>query len=207
MPGRSPRVALNGGVSTPVLVAILCVPAYLLGTFPSALLVSRARGRDVMAEGSGNPGASNVNRILGWRAGLVVLLADAAKGLVAALVGLAVAGRPGAWALGAAAVIGHVFPIRRRGGKGVATCAGFLLVLYPWFVLALGIVFAAIARFGRKASIGSLVACLAFPVLVACTRPAWEAVATGVLAVLVLGRHAGNIRRLLQGRELSTDGG
>ena len=75
------------------------------------------------------------------------------------------------------------------------------------FVLALGIVFAAIARFGRKASIGSLVACLAFPVLVACTRPAWEAVATGVLAVLVLGRHAGNIRRLLQGRELSTDGG
>ncbi|MFM7270506.1 MAG: glycerol-3-phosphate acyltransferase [Actinomycetes bacterium] len=194
-------------MSTPVLVAILCVPAYLLGTFPSALLVSRARGRDVMAEGSGNPGASNVNRILGWRAGLVVLLADAAKGLVAALVGLAVAGRPGGWALGAAAVIGHVFPIRRRGGKGVATCAGFLLVLYPWFVLALGIVFAAIARFGRKASIGSLVACLVFPVLVACTRPAWEAVATGVLAVLVLGRHAGNIRRLLQGRELSTDGG
>jgi glycerol-3-phosphate acyltransferase PlsY len=82
-----------------------------------------------------------------------------------------------------------------------------MLVLYPWFVLALGVVFAAIARFGRKASIGSLVACVAFPVLVACTHPAWEAIATVAMALLVLGRHGANIRRLVQGRELSTDGG
>lgn len=188
-------------------VALLCVPAYLLGTFPAALIVARARGRDVLAEGSGNPGASNVNRMLGWRAGLAVLLADAAKGSVAALVGLAVAGRPGGWALGAAAVVGHVFPIGRRGGKGVATCAGFLLVLYPIAVVALGVVFALIARLGRKASVGSLVCCIAFPVVVACTHPAWEAVATTAMAVLVLSRHHGNIRRLLQGRELSTGGG
>ncbi len=192
------------GVSPPVLVAILCVPAYLLGTFPTALLVSRARGRDVLHEGSGNPGASNVNRMLGWRAGLVVLVVDALKGAAAAGVGLAVAGRPGAWALGAAAVVGHIFPIRRRGGKGVATCAGFLAILYPGFVLAFGVVFFVVARVLRKASIGSLIACVGFPILVAGTRPAWEAIATTAMAVLVLSRHWANIQRLLRGTELST---
>jgi glycerol-3-phosphate acyltransferase PlsY len=191
-------------VSTPVLVALLCGPAYLLGTFPTALLVARARGRDVLAEGSGNPGASNVNRMLGWRAGLVVLLLDAAKGTAAALVGLGVAGRPGSWALGAAAVVGHIFPIGRRGGKGVATCAGFLLVLYPWIVLSLGVVFFVIARVFRKASIGSLVCCVGFPILVAVFHPAWEAIATTALAILVLSRHWPNIQRLLHGTELST---
>jgi glycerol-3-phosphate acyltransferase PlsY len=166
--------------------------------------VARARGRDVLSEGSGNPGASNVNRMLGWRAGLVVLLLDAAKGTVAALVGLGVAGRPGAWALGAAAVVGHIFPIGRRGGKGVATCAGFLLVLYPWIVLVLGVVFFVIARVLRKASIGSLVCCVGFPILVAVFHPAWEAIATTAMAVLVLSRHWPNIKRLLHGTELST---
>jgi glycerol-3-phosphate acyltransferase PlsY len=158
----------------------------------------------VLHEGSGNPGASNVNRMLGWRAGLLVLAIDALKGAAAALVGLGVGGRPGAWALGAAAVIGHIFPVRRRGGKGVATCAGFLLILYPWFVLAFGVVFFVVARVARKASIGSLIACVGFPVLVACTHPAWEAIATAAMAVLVLSRHRANIQRLLRGTELST---
>ncbi|MFM7616537.1 MAG: glycerol-3-phosphate acyltransferase [Actinomycetes bacterium] len=191
-------------MSPALLVAIACIPAYLIGTFPTAVLVSRARGRDVLHEGSGNPGASNVNRMLGWRAGLVVLLVDGLKGALAALVGLGLAGRPGAWALGAAAVVGHIFPIGRRGGKGVATCAGFLLVLYPWFVLAFGVVFFVVARLLRKASIGSLIACIGFPVLVAVTRPGWEALATTAMAALVLSRHRANIQRLLRGTELST---
>lgn len=192
------------GVSTPVLIAILCIPAYLVGTFPTALLVARARGRDVLHEGSGNPGASNINRMLGWRAGLVVMLVDGLKGAAAALVGLGIAGRPGAWALGAAAVVGHIFPIGRKGGKGVATCAGFLLVLYPWFALGFGVAFFVIARVFRKASIGSLVACVGFPIVVALTHPAWEAIATTAMAVLVLSRHRANIQRLLRGTELST---
>src|SRR3954466_15954966 len=94
-----------------MLVIALCVPfAWLLGTFPSAQLVARAHGRDVLTEGSGNPGASNVARLMGWRAGLAVLLIDIAKGAGSAGVGLAVAGRPGAWLLGFAAVVGHTFP-------------------------------------------------------------------------------------------------
>ena len=104
----------------------------------------------------------------------------------------------------AAAVVGHIFPIGRRGGKGVATCAGFLLVLYPWIVVALGVAFFVIARVFRKASIGSLVCCVGFPILVAVFHPAWEALATTALAILVLSRHWPNIQRLLHGTELST---
>ena len=104
-------------------------------------------------------------------------------------------------------------PAKRRpasadsGGStvfSVATCAGFLLVLYPWIVLVLGVVFFVIARVFRKASIGSLVCCVWFPILVAVFHPAWEAIATTALAVLVLSRHWPNIQRLLHGTELST---
>src|SRR6059058_5658524 len=83
--------------------------AWLLGTFPSAQLVARAHGRDVLREGSGNPGASNVARLLGWRSGALVLLLDFAKGALAAGAGLAIGGRAGACILGVAAVVGHTY--------------------------------------------------------------------------------------------------
>src|SRR3954471_12822316 len=104
-------------------IALLVVPAYLLGTFPSAGLVARAGGHDVLTEGSGNPGASNVARLVGWKGGFAVLAADFAKGAIASWVGLVVGGRPGAYVLGVAAIIGHMLPVTRgfKGGKGVAT--------------------------------------------------------------------------------------
>src|SRR6185437_11750838 len=103
-----------------MVVIACCGPlAWLLGTFPSAQLVARAHGRDILKEGSGNPGASNVARLLGWKAGALVLLCDFAKGAAAAGVGMAIGGRPGAFALGVAAIVGHTFPIYRKGGKGI----------------------------------------------------------------------------------------
>src|SRR3954452_16046694 len=97
-----------------MLVIALCVPlAWLLGTFPSALLVARAHGRDILQEGSGNPGASNVARLLGWRAGARILLLDFGKGAAAPGGGLLVGGRAGACILGVAAVVGHTYPIFR----------------------------------------------------------------------------------------------
>lgn len=169
-------------------------------------MVGKAGGHDVTAEGSGNPGASNVNRILGWRAGLIVLIADAMKGVIAASLGLAVGGRPGGWALGAAAVLGHVLPITRpgKGGKGVATTAGFLSVLYPIFALGFLVAFIIVTRVFKKASIGSLMGCICFPILVALTRPRWEAIATLALSCLIAWRHKANISRLISGNELST---
>lgn len=199
-------MAFNRGVSTSWIVALLSLPAYFLGTFPTALIVGKASGHDVTTEGSGNPGASNINRILGWRAGLVVLLADVMKGVIAASVGLAIGGRPGGWALGAAAVLGHVLPVTRigKGGKGVATTAGFLAVLYPLFALGFLLAFVVVTRIFKKASIGSLMGCVLFPILVAFTRPRWEAVATLALAILIAWRHRANISRLIAGDELST---
>ncbi|MSW27977.1 MAG: glycerol-3-phosphate 1-O-acyltransferase PlsY [Actinobacteria bacterium] len=199
-------MAFNRGVTTPWIIALLCIPAYFLGTFPTAVMVGKAGGHDVTAEGSGNPGASNVNRILGWRAGLIVLIADAMKGVIAASLGLAVGGRPGGWALGAAAVLGHVLPITRpgKGGKGVATTAGFLSVLYPIFALGFLVAFIIVTRVFKKASIGSLMGCICFPILVALTRPRWEAIATVALSCLIAWRHKANISRLISGNELST---
>jgi glycerol-3-phosphate acyltransferase PlsY len=186
---------------------LLLIPAYLLGTFPSAVLVARAGGHDVTAEGSKNPGASNVARLMGWKAGLVVLVADFAKGAVASGVGLAVAGRGGAFALGVAAVLGHMFPVTRRfkGGKGVATAGGMLVVLYPWIVVVLGVVWFLVARVLKLASVGSLLCAALFPVLVAIGGyGVEETVLIAALAVVVIARHAANVRRLVQGSELRT---
>lgn len=187
-----------------ILVPAALVPAaWLLGTFPSATLVARARGRDVLREGSGNPGASNVARLLGWRVGALVLAIDFAKGALTAGVGLAVEGRAGALALGAAAVLGHTFPLYRKGGKGVAAAGGVLVVLYPFIVVALGVVWVVVARVLHKASLASLLVTLAFPVAVALTgSDAWEIGLVAGLAVLVVVRHASNIRRLLRHEEI-----
>ncbi len=186
-----------------MLVAAFVPVAWLLGTFPSALLVARAHGRDVLTEGSGNPGASNVARLLGWRAGALVLLLDFAKGAIAAGGGLAIGGRAGAFALGVGAVVGHTFPIFRKGGKGVAAAGGALVVLYPLIVVGLAVVWVVVARVLHKASLASLLATVLFPVAVAVFRyDAWEIGVVAALAVLVIARHLGNIRRLLRRQEI-----
>ena len=188
----------------PMLAVALAVPvAWLLGTFPSALLVARSHGRDILREGSGNPGASNVARLLGWRAGALVLLLDFSKGAIAAGAGYLIGGRPGACALGVAAVVGHTFPLYRKGGKGVAAAGGALIVLYPLIVVGLAVVWFVIARLLHKASLASLLTTILFPVAVAAFQyDAWEIVAVSALAVLVIIRHLGNIRRLLRRQEI-----
>src|SRR4051812_45120575 len=193
---------------TPMVVVVLVPLAWLLGTFPSAVLVARAHGRDITAEGSGNPGASNVSRLFGWKAGLLVLVLDFAKGALAAGVGMAVDGRGAAFALGVAAVVGHTLPFYRKGGKGVATAGGALVVLYPVIVVGLGLVWFVIARVLHKASLASLLCSIAFPLAVlAMGYDSWEVGAVAALAVLVIARHAGNIRRLVRRQEFDVGPG
>lgn len=190
-----------------IIGTAVVVGAYLVGTFPAALLVSRRSGHDPTREGSGNPGASNVYRIAGRTAGAVVLAVDLGKGVAAAALGWVVGGRDLALATGAAAVLGHVAPATRRfrGGKGVATAGGMALVLWPVVSLALVVVFVVLAVTVRIASVGSLVMAVGLPVGVAVSgRPAVEvAVAAGV-AILVIARHHENIRRLVGGAEQAT---
>lgn len=116
-------------------VAAAAGVGYLAGTFPSADLASRlaARGTDLRAEGSGNPGALNAAAVLGRRWGLAVLAADMAKGTLAGAAGRAVAGETGAYAAATGAIAGHIAPVWSgfRGGKGVATSAGACLAVFP----------------------------------------------------------------------------
>ena len=188
-----------------MLVVVCLLPlAYLLGTFPSAALVARARGHDIHQEGSGNPGASNTFRILGWKAGLVVLVLDIGKGAAAAGVGLALAGHEGAFVLGLAAVLGHVFPVTRhfKGGRGVATGAGVMAVVFPLETAVLLLVWFAIARGLHKASVASVLCALAFPaIVVVLDGSALDIAVTGILAGLVVARHLANLRRLVRGEE------
>jgi glycerol-3-phosphate acyltransferase PlsY len=132
----------------------------------------------------------------------LVLFCDFAKGAVAAGAGLAIGGRVGGMVLGVAAMIGHIFPIYRKGGKGIATGAGVLIVLYPLVVAGLAVVFIVVARVFHKASLASLLVTVLFPIAVfALGFDRWEVAVLGALAVLVLVRHAANIRRLLRHEE------
>ena len=107
---------MTPAVLTVIGTLVVVLIGYAIGTFPSAVIVARRQGVDIARTGSGNPGASNVARRLGWRAGAIVFGLDAAKGVVAALVGLVALGRPGAYLVGAAAIVGHMFPVGRTGG-------------------------------------------------------------------------------------------
>jgi glycerol-3-phosphate acyltransferase PlsY len=184
--------------------------AYLLGTFPSAVIVARSQGIDITAAGSGNPGASNVARVLGSRWGVLVFVLDGLKGAIPALVGLAVDEPKLTYVLVAAAVLGHMYPVTRgfHGGKGVATMGGAMVVLHLLVFAVLLVVWVAARKLTGKASVGSLLIAIGLPVGVALAgSPAWEVGAVVALSVLVLLRHADNIRRLLGGRELSASQG
>ncbi len=183
---------------------VLIVLAYVLGTFPSATLIARANGIDISAVGSGNPGASNVTRALGWRKGIWVYVLDALKGVIATVIPLVVDGRPLAYVCGAAAILGHMFPVFRRfrGGKGVATGSGVLLALHPIIApFAVG-VWWLVSRATGKAAVGSLVAIALVPIgLAVLGRPAWEYLAVGALSVLILAKHWKNFARILRREE------
>lgn len=178
--------------------------AYVLGTFPSAILIARANGIDISEFGSGNPGASNVTRALGWRKGVWVYGLDAGKGALAAGLGLALDGRPMAYWCGAAAIVGHMFPVFRgfRGGKGVATGSGVLLIVQPILApLAVGLWWL-VSKVTGKAALGSVVAVGLVPVgLVVQEKPAWEFIAVAGLCALIVVKHAGNIKRLIRREE------
>jgi glycerol-3-phosphate acyltransferase PlsY len=189
-----------------VTVALLLVAAYLLGSFPTAGLVGRRGGTDPSTEGSGNPGATNVYRLMGRRAAALVLLGDVAKGVVSATVGNGAGGRAGLFAAGAAAVVGHCFPAGRvtRGGKGVATAAGLAAVAFPVIAATAAVVWAGLVAATRKASLASLVTIAYVPIAAAIAgRPAAELAVSAAIAALVVARHAGNLRRLLRGEERS----
>jgi glycerol-3-phosphate acyltransferase PlsY len=186
---------------------LLLVPiAYVLGTFPSATLIARANGIDISTFGSGNPGASNVTRALGWRKGVWVYVLDAGKGALAAGLGLALDGRPMAYWCGAAAIVGHMFPVFRRfkGGKGVATGSGVLLIVQPILAPLAVAVWWSVTKLTGKAALGSVIAVALVPIgLIVQGKPAWEFLAVAGLCGLIVIKHSSNIVRMIRREEHS----
>lgn len=191
-------------MSVVIALFILFPVAYILGTFPSALLIANARGVDITAAGSGNPGAANIGRTLGRKLGVLVFLLDGLKGAISTAVGYAFAGYAGALTLVFAAVIGHIFPVTRKfkGGKGVATAGGGMIALYPWIGLVMTVLWLLVAKVTKKASLGSLAIALGLPISqVIVGRPAGEVLAGVGLFALVIWRHIPNLKRIIAGEE------
>jgi glycerol-3-phosphate acyltransferase PlsY len=179
--------------------------AYLLGSIPTGYILGKFAGVDVRQVGSGNVGATNVARAVGKRQGVLTLLADAMKGTLPAAIGLAMTLPPAVIAaLSAAAFLGHLYPVflKFRGGKGVATALGSLLVIAPLASLLLVVIFAAVVFPTRLVSLSSIVAAALAPfALWLFLQPRAIVLLGAFLAAMIVWRHRGNIQRLLAGTE------
>ena len=154
------------------MIVVALVVGYLLGTFPSADLVTRiaTRGQvDIRQVGTGNPGTLNAMKSVGTRWGIVVLVLDVAKGIAAGLLGRWIVGTDGSYAAATTSIAGHIFPAwtRFRGGKGVATSAGACMAVFPlYFPLDAAVAYLSAVR-SRRATIGTQVGCVVWIVAAA----------------------------------------
>jgi glycerol-3-phosphate acyltransferase PlsY len=194
---------------TPTLFGAL-VGAWLIGSIPTAYLVGRANGVDLRKVGSGNLGATNVFRTLGWKWGLLVYAVDVAKGALPVFWLPVLAGVDRGWpwgvAFGVAAIIGHVRPVfllGKGGGKGVATASGVFMALAPIAALAALIAFIIVVAISRYVSLGSLTGAVVLPIVLALQdRSLSPLVVVGMMvAGFVFWTHRENIQRLRHGKE------
>lgn len=208
--------SLNG--VEPIYVAGAIIVSYFLGTIPSALIVAKRGGVDVTAEGSGNPGTSNVVRLLGWKYGLVVFVSDVLKGSASVGIAYYLTHHFGdglnisylAYACAYAAVLGHTFPVTRgfHGGKGVATGGGTMFVLYPVMSAVLCTSWFVLRKLTGKSALASLIITIAVPVYVIATvgfgeSDSWQIAAVLGLVGMIIIRHLPNIRRMRANEELA----
>lgn len=198
-----------------IITVIAFILAYLLGSIPTAVWIGkRFHGIDVREHGSGNAGATNTIRVLGWKTGLPVMLIDVAKGWLAAMLPRFLHLAPAESALltdlqiltGLTAIMGHIFPVFAgfRGGKGVATVFGTLLAINPALTLVCIGVFLIVLLLTGIVSVSSMSAGIAFPVFlftVFNTPSVFLKVFSVFIAVALLVTHRNNIKRLLKGEE------
>jgi len=208
-------------------LVIVLVLSYIVGSIPGSLWSSKLLyGIDVREHGSGNAGATNTSRVVGWQAGVVATIVDMGKGAFAAGVlpmitlfgpfpafGISAPGEAAvivSLLCGLAAVTGHMFPVfaKFRGGKGVNTAAGILLALTPLSTLLTMVVFVVTLATSRYVSLGSILASIAFPTIVAIRKYVFGAdlsvsllVFGVVIGLAIVVAHQSNIKRLLDGNE------
>ncbi|MCH7676798.1 glycerol-3-phosphate 1-O-acyltransferase PlsY, partial [candidate division KSB1 bacterium] len=197
-------------------LVLIILFAYLVGSFPTSIVVGRMTRRiDIREHGSKNAGGTNAFRVLGWKAGLFVAVVDILKGVLATLLIAKIRVDPLMLdyelvqiIAGTFAVIGHIWTVlaKFKGGKGVATGAGLIIALFPWASLICFIIFAALVLTTRYVSLGSIIATSSLPfVLLTFDRMFGKSVSTSLLtfsiliSCLIIFTHRSNIRRLLNG--------
>jgi len=188
-----------------IRVLVFLLLAYLLGSVPVGLVLSRLKGRDPRTVGSGNIGATNVMRAAGKTLGIITLLGDAFKGFLPVLLAVHYGLPPMlAAGIGFAAFVGHLFPIylKFKGGKGVATALGVFLGLSPLAILIDFILFLAVFLGWGYVSLGSLVGVACMPLILLVLRTPLEYVALSfAIGILTFWKHKENIKRLRAGTE------
>ncbi|MDH8678387.1 glycerol-3-phosphate 1-O-acyltransferase PlsY [Fusibacter bizertensis] len=187
------------------MIFLLGVCSYFIGSIPFSYLIPRWIGKiDIRRHGSGNTGTTNVVRTLGLKVGVLAFLGDFLKGVIPALIGLLWLGELGGVVGGALAVIGHCHPVwlKFKGGKGVATSAGILLVLFPDIVVILVVVQALIIGFTRYMSLASIISAVLLPILaIVFSKSTLFILFSFLLAIYVIFRHRSNLKRLINGTE------
>lgn len=184
--------------------AIALIAGYLLGSIPFGYLAGRLKGVDLRTMGSGNIGAANAFRNLGRRWGIGVMVGDIGKGVVGALIGRWLTDDPWPIFVGAAVMVGAIFPVwlRFKGGKGVAAGGGVMVGLFPIVSACLLPLWLIIVLLSRITSLASILTAAAFtPVALLFDYPWQYLVLAGAMSLLVIVRHRANITRLLSRTE------
>jgi len=199
-------------------LCLIIILSYLAGSIPTSIIVSRVLGGiDIRDYGSGNAGATNVYRVLGWKPALFVILVDAGKGLLATTVisKIAIDHPLMSYSLaqivaGISVILGHVWTVFAgfRGGKGVGTALGAVVGIAPPAALVCLAIWLIIVFATRIVSIGSLTAAVLFPIIIFSQKaflrsdiPLPLQIFSLAVALLVIITHRANIKRLIQGRE------
>ena len=201
-----------------VILGVLLIGSYLLGSIPFGYLAGRLEGIDIRKVGSGNVGATNVVRVLGKKYGYPVFALDVLKGFGAVKISMLVApGVPPAWnspeiieiLAAISSVLGHLYPpwLRFKGGKGVATSAGALLALTPVATLIGVVVWVIVFWLTRYVSLASVTAAVVLPMII--LGITWQdqnkakplVLASACVAAIVVWRHRSNLSRLMRGNE------
>ena len=187
------------------MLFILGVIGYLIGSIPFSYLIPKWIGKiDIRLHGSGNTGTTNVLRTLGMKVGVLAFIGDFIKGIVPSIIGLIWLGEIGGIVGGTLAVLGHCFPVwlKFKGGKGVATSAGVLVVLVPDILLILLIGQFIIIALSKYMSLASILSAVLLPIFAVLFSKSTEIIGFSIfLAAFVIYRHRSNLKRLLAGTE------
>lgn len=178
--------------------------AYLLGSIPSGVWIGRTfYNKDIRDYGSGNTGATNTFRILGFKAGTAALIMDVLKGTLATLIPIWLDSDIHPIFIGAFAIVGHIFPlyIKFKGGKAVATSAGVALALHPIFLLVFVGVFLVILFTTSTVSIASMLAVLLAAIGTFFLNDPIFSITIWIIAIVIVYLHRENIKRLRKGTE------